>query len=128
MQVNSNGLLSFGNRGFTDYRARPFPFESPPLIAPFWDDFNPSRGGMIYYRQTNDSDQLELFLNYTSLLGGDEVENDYNPTHLFVATWDRVPPFVRSEVYICEYFIHNIGCMCILCMLLICTLAVINGC
>ena len=63
MQVNSNGVVSFGNRGFIDYRARSFPFQSPPLIAPFWDDFNPRRGGMIYYRETNDTDQLELFYN-----------------------------------------------------------------
>ena len=97
MQVNSNGVVSFGNMGFTDFEARPFPFESPPLIAPFWDDFNPSDGGMIYYRQTNDSDQLQLFSNYTLLLEDDVVENDYNPTRLFIATWDRVPPYGYSR-------------------------------
>lgn len=70
---------------------------SPPLIAPFWDDFNPRRGGNIFYRQTNDSDQLYLFYNYTSLLMDCEAELvDCYPTHLFIATWDHVPPFDYS--------------------------------
>ena len=93
--MNSNGVLSFEKR-FTDFFARLFPFESPPLIAPFWDDFNPRRGGMIYYRQTNDTDQLQLFYNYSLLLKDDETENwaaDFYPTHLFIATWYQVPPF-----------------------------------
>ena len=89
--MNSNGVLSFGTEGFTDFQARRFPFESPPLIAPFWDDFNPRRGGNISYRQTNDSDQLHLFYNYTSLVMDCETEN--YPTHLFIATWDQVPPY-----------------------------------
>lgn len=92
--MNSNGVLSFGNERFTDFLARRFPFESPPLIAPFWDDFNPRMGGNISYRQTNDSDQLQLFYNYTSLLMDCKPEqNDCYPTHLYIATWDDVPPF-----------------------------------
>ena len=113
--MNSNGVLSFGNIGFTDFRARPFPFVSPPLIAPFWDDFDPSNGGRIFYRQTSDSDQLQLFSNYTLLLKDDEAE-DFCPTHLFIATWERVPPFGYiphfsipfeiGEVYILKHWLH----------------------
>ena len=109
-QVNSNGVLSFRNTRFNDYLPRPFPFESPPLIAPFWDDFNPRRGGMIYYRQINDTDQLQHFYyNYSLLLKDGETEkDDFYPTHLFIATWYQVPPYISfgiQEVY------SNIGCV-----------------
>ena len=111
--MNSNGVLSFGSEGFTDYQARRFPFESPPLIAPFWDDFNPHIGGNIYYRQTNDFDQLQLFYNYTSLLLDCEAEqNDCYPTHLYIATWDHVPPygyysfFETTVTEVCSLRIH----------------------
>lgn len=90
--MNSNGVISFGIEGFRNFHAVPFPFRSPPLIAPFWDDFDPSVGGAIYYRLTNDSDQLQLFCNYTLLLKDEEL-NEYYPTHLFIATWHQVPPF-----------------------------------
>ena len=94
VQVNSNGVISFGIEGFRDFYARSFPFRSPPLIAPFWDDFDPYFSGAIYYRQTNDSDLLQLFYNYTLLLKNADSElNEFYPVHLFIATWDQVPPF-----------------------------------
>ena len=98
--MNSNGVLSFGNERFLDFTPRRFPFESPPLVAPFWDDFNPRIGGNISYRQTNDSDQLDLFYNYTShLMNCKDDLIDCRPIHLFVATWDRVPPFESDYGY-----------------------------
>jgi hypothetical protein len=117
--VNSNGVISFGVVGFRDYRAIPFPFQSPPLIAPFWDDFDPSVRGAIYYRQTNDSDQLQLFYNYTLLLNDEELnDSEYYPTHLFIATWDEVPPFgipyfpfELGEVYVILVIYCNWVCL-----------------
>ena len=110
--MNSNGVVSFGTEGFTNFYARSFPFRSPPLIAPYWDDFNPYFTGGIYYRQTNDSDQLQLFYNYTSLLlkGGEMTGlNDFYPTHLFIATWNHVPPFGISYIlsFQTEVCIHS---------------------
>ena len=89
--MNSNGILSFESH-FTSFIPREFPFESPPLIAPFWKDFNPSAGGNISYRQSNDSIQLE---NVHRLLLSLDVDNltDFYPEHIFVVTWDRVPPY-----------------------------------
>ena len=108
--MNSNGVISFGVEGFRNFYAMPFPFRSPPLIAPFWDDFNPSAGGAIYYRQTNDSNQLQLFYNYTLLLKDEEL-NEYYPTHLFIATWHRVPPYRFSyfPFEVGEIFFANAG-------------------
>jgi hypothetical protein len=94
--VNYNGVLSFGTESFTAYYAVPFPFRSPPLIAPFWDDIEDFFWNGLYYRQTNDSDLLQLFYNYTLLLnnGDSKLESDdYYPTHLFIATWDEAPRF-----------------------------------
>lgn len=91
MQVNSNGLLSF-EREFTRYRPEEFPISSPPLIAPFWRDFNPSIGGNITYRQSNDSTLLE---NVHRLLSSLEIGNltTFYPEHIFIVTWDSVPPY-----------------------------------
>ena len=93
MQVNSNGVLSFDDT-FTDFRQRRFPFNSPPLIAPFWDDFHPDSEGQISYRLTNDSDDL---LHLHRLLLGLDIESiaedSFHPKQIFVATWDDVLPF-----------------------------------
>ena len=102
MQVNSNGLLSF-ERQFTLYRPQEFPVTSPPLIAPFWRDFNPSVGGNITYRQTNDSIQLE---SVHRLLQNFEIGNVnlsvFYPEHIFIVTWDQVPPFGQiTPVEVC---------------------------
>ncbi|MGJ8945872.1 nidogen-like domain-containing protein, partial [Salmonella enterica subsp. enterica serovar Kentucky] len=50
--------------------------------------FDPRNGGEIYYRQTNDSDQLHSFHNNFTLLLKDK--DDFYPTHLFIATWYQV--------------------------------------
>ncbi|MDV2503929.1 MAG: S8 family peptidase, partial [bacterium] len=49
VRVSSNGYLTFGNNG-TRYVNDPIPSSGTPndLIAPFWDDLNPSAGGAIY--------------------------------------------------------------------------------
>lgn len=95
--MNFNGVVSFGTEGFTEYYGRPFPFQSPPLVATFWDDIDSFFWEGLYYRQTNDSDLLQLFHNYTlPLKNGDsetELPYDYYPTHLFIATWNQVPPY-----------------------------------
>ena len=104
--MNFNGVISFGTKGFRDFYARSFPFQSPPLITPFWDDISSLLWEGLYYRQTNDSDLLEQFYNYSLLLrDGDsntKLLHDYYPTHLFIATWDKVPQwgYLYQEVHI----------------------------
>ena len=104
--MNSNGVLSFDDP-FTEYRPRVFPFISPPLIAPFWRDLNPSRGGSISYRQTNDSLELQRVHGLLSSLDvGDLV--GFFPIQLFVVTWNQVPPFqTGGSVGVCSYTCHN---------------------
>ena len=80
--------MSF-NSNFTRFRPAPFPFTAPPLIAPFWTDFDPRKGGNIYYRQTAQPDILEQISFTTSHVSGFQ----FQPTLAFIATWDGVPAF-----------------------------------
>ena len=50
VKISSNGYLAFGVEA-TDYTNDPIPDVEQPndIIAPFWDDLNPSAGGNIYY-------------------------------------------------------------------------------
>ncbi len=51
--VNSNGSLTF-NAGDTDFTESLAEHFGEPRISPYWDDFNPSAGGTVSYRQLND--------------------------------------------------------------------------
>ena len=96
MQVNTNGVLSFGEPhtntstgGSTDFNS----VSSPPLIAPFWDDVDVTRGGTIYYRQDNTlsiADQVKRDIYNATLFP--DVDFFY-PSLVFVATWDRVAAY-----------------------------------
>ena len=95
-QVNSNGVLSFV-QGFTVCcPPRDFPRGPPPLIAPFWHDFNPRNGGTISYRMTDDFQLRQLV--HVSIQNF--VMDDFFPTILVVATWDHVAPFGGTGVCI----------------------------
>ena len=90
-QVNTNGIISF-QRPFTDYIPRRFPLNNNiPLIAPFWDDVDIRRFGNIFYRQTSNVTLLQT--------ARDQLQNlfpssdNFTPTTLFIATWDRVAQF-----------------------------------
>ena len=66
------------------------------MIAPFWHDFDPSRGGNIYYRQTADFYVIQSFLNYIPLLNDSTLSlNNITITNIVIATWDRVPAYYR---------------------------------
>jgi len=51
MRIASNGFLSFTSSS-TAYLNQPLPNSGAPenLVAPFWDDLNPTLGGNIYYQ------------------------------------------------------------------------------
>ena len=87
MQVNTNGILSFRST-FTTSFIRTFPFFSPPLIAPYWDNFDLSRGGNLFYRQTSNTTLLQRVQDL--LQESLPSASSFFPTTLFIATWDRV--------------------------------------
>ena len=94
--MNTNGVLSFGWPYTSTSSGRlNFTFvSSPPLIAPFWDDIDITKGGSIYYRLDNTSStadqvQLDVYNQFP------DVDSFY-PSLVFVATWDRVAAYSSS--------------------------------
>ena len=89
-------MLSFEGSFTSCCGSRSFPLRSPPLIAPFWHDFGPHQGGNIYYRQTNDSQLLQLYHTRLSRALFTKGLGNFFPTLLFIATWDQVAQFGHS--------------------------------
>jgi subtilisin family serine protease len=54
IRICSNGFISFTSDA-TDWTNDPIPYTEEPdnLVAPFWDDLDPSSGGMIYFYTNN---------------------------------------------------------------------------
>ena len=78
----------------------------PPLIAPYWHDFDPSCGGRIYYRQTAEYHLLQSF--HTLLLDKSVSDaNNFNTSNLIIITWNAVPPFVGFGSNNCLYNATN---------------------
>ena len=92
--MNTNGVLSFG-RSYTRTTSSnnnfDSVFDSPPIIAPFWDDINIIDGGLIYYRQVSDFATANL-VRQEVVSQFPEVDGFF-PFVVFVATWDRVAQF-----------------------------------
>ena len=91
--MNTNGVLSLGqsfirtSSGGSNFTS----VSSPPIIAPFWDDIDVTRGGAIYYRQDNtsfiaDVVQRDIHTHFPDI-------GFFYPSLVFVATWDRVEAF-----------------------------------
>lgn len=74
---------------FTSFQPTPFPFRSPPLIAPFWADFDLRKGGDVYYRVTANPDILQQISLTVPVASGFQ----FAPTLAFIATWASVPAF-----------------------------------
>ena len=99
--MNSNGILSL-RVGFTDFSPEPFPLnngfqDDSILIAPFWDDVNINNAGDIFFRFSSDPLLLQEV--------GDSISNafgiTFQPTLLFIVTWDGVAQFGGPSSIVC---------------------------
>ena len=86
LQVNTNGVLTFDER-FRVTMPRPFPDNSLQKISPYWENFDTSRSGRIYYRNTTDVTLLRRA--QFSLRDIFPSARDFFPSYLFIATWDE---------------------------------------
>ena len=94
-QVNTNGILSF-RFPFTEFTPHMFPCpDNVPLIAPFWDNVDIERFGNISYRETSDCALLQKAQSQLQELF--PSSGDFNPTTLFIATWDQVAVFEEGS-------------------------------
>jgi hypothetical protein len=67
--IGSNGLIAFASPGATEFRNEPIPTAATPnaLVAPFWDDLDPTRGGTVYYEY--DAAANRFIVQYDDMLG-----------------------------------------------------------
>ena len=92
-QVNNNGALTFTARARI-YEQVVFPNYRHQLIAPYWADADTRGSGNVWFFQSTDSVLLAKARRYVQ--HGFITEQDFQPTHLFVATWDDVGYFSRN--------------------------------
>ncbi len=69
LNIGSNGYIAFGNHSATRYindlNNTGSGYEE--LVAPFWNDLNPSAGGHIYYQTTGSSPNRKLIVEYSDV-------------------------------------------------------------
>ena len=65
-----------------------FPNNPHQLVAPYWADVDTRGSGNVWYMQTTDSALLAKATRY--IQRGFVTEQEFTPTNLFIATWDRV--------------------------------------
>ena len=104
MKVNNNGVISL-KQSFSEYQPRNFPVLKL-LIAPFWADVDTRENGTVWYgeRSSNLHDLEHARQNVRKYF----CHEDFEPNFVFVATWDKVPPFTRGSKVHDEIIIYNI--------------------
>ena len=124
MQVNENGLFSF-NKPFFFSHPNQFPTDNiysrlSNVVAPFWSDNDIRKNGTIRYVDIDIRYPLNSMHDHEKHLvsevlarlrktGTTGTEQEFQPTWMIVAQWDKVPPFsqegVSSKVYnyVCTY-------------------------
>ena len=95
MQINDNGVISFGSR----YNVRTplsFPLSgNNKIIAPYWADVDTRGTGNIYYRQTTDS---SLLARATSEIRAAFPESrNVTIKNLLIATWYKVGYYYQNS-------------------------------
>ena len=88
MQVNSNGVISFGGE-FTNINSEPFPLYTDDIIivCPFWTDLISQHNGTITQNSTLDTNTM----NRITQLIQESFGYSFVPTGVFTVTWDTVP-------------------------------------
>jgi WD40 repeat protein len=89
--VNTNGKITFSAPS-SAYVAQRFPIATP-LIAPFWTDINTNTGGQIFYRESSSSSDLSQAKSDIAKA----YFGAFNPTRLYIATWDQVAAYGGSS-------------------------------
>ena len=69
LNIGSNGYLAFGNYSATNYNNDLSSTSSGnvEVVAPFWDDLNPTSGGHIYYQTTGSSPNRKFIVEYNNI-------------------------------------------------------------
>ena len=96
LQVNTNGDISFDGP-LSTFTPQSFPLKGFPLIAPYWADVDTRGTGSVYYRETTDANLLRRARD--DILRAFSIW--FEPTFLFVATWDSVGHYDSNTERVC---------------------------
>ena len=91
IQVNNNGIISFGN-SFSRFIPSRFPSNSrEALIAPYWADTDTRTNGSgnVFFQETTNLTLLQRASREIQ----DGLSVSFTPTHLLIATWDSIGYF-----------------------------------
>ena len=99
--MNNNGLLSFDG-AVSQFTPQSFPLgDGRMVVAPYWGDVDTTGTGSVWYRETSNasllakakSDIRAAFVN----------QMFFEPTTLFIATWDHVGYFSSKTDLVCQH-------------------------
>jgi WD40 repeat protein len=90
--VNSNGFISFLSAISKNFPIQKYPMTTP-LISPFWSDISTLVGGQIYFRESFCSCDL----NQAKTEIAEIYSTTFNPTRLYITTWDQVAAYDGSS-------------------------------
>ena len=98
LYINNNGFLSFMMpcNPSVCFNSRPFPFESPPLIAPLWTGYTleSDTSGDVYYRIDQGEDFLSNISSYIQI----QRSESFVPSYAVVVTWFELPQRFSSNM------------------------------
>ena len=77
----------------------PFPFNNK-LIAPFWADVDTRAAGMVWYRLSNTTVDINFARDYIEV--GFPTQPLFTPLSVFVATWEGVGYYDRRSNLVSE--------------------------
>jgi len=101
IQVNDNGVISFGSR-FNVRTPQSFPLNgSNEIIAPYWADVDISGTGNIYYRQTADPSLLAKATR--EIRAAFPEARNVTILNLLIATWDKVGYYYNNNDKVIVY-------------------------
>jgi hypothetical protein len=89
--VGENGVISL-NASVPQLTFELFPLNEA-LIAPYWADADTRDSGIVWYRETNDTELLDRARMEIQSAFSNANQQTSNITHLFIATWDAVGYF-----------------------------------
>lgn len=124
MQVNNNGMLSFGT-AISQYSPKAFPLgDGQRFIAPYWADVDtrlpfinpiiipngrsPNETGRVWYREV----QSELFERVAQEVRRAFVDQtNFYPSWLFIATWEAVGYYDQHIDRVSEVTMKDFLCL-----------------
>ena len=96
--MSTNGAISPGEE-VVHFNPGPFPV-ADELIAPFWADVDTRAAGMVWYRLSTTTADINFARNYIEM--GFPLQPLFTPLNVLVATWEGVGYYERRSNLVSE--------------------------